>query len=255
VPKQHTFFDEHPEFLETSETGNAARRLNMRHAMMIEKNREILDGARVIDIASHDGRWSFAALMANAAHVTGIEGRSDLVEKANQTFAAKGVSADRYKFIQGDAHDVLGAGAGEVDVVMCLGFIYHTLRYSELFSGIRKTGAKHLIIDTRVLVDESKAIKVRSDPVDLEKMAVEDRFSYNGRSLVGTPSIPALKTMLRMYDYEVTAQMDWAGFLRKQGGAKNLVAYADGQRATFVAELRQHEDGPVDEEDAFDDTE
>ncbi len=111
MPRDLMFFEQHPEFLETSETAASRRRLNMRHQMMIEENREILDGARVIDIASHDGRWSFAALEANAAHVTGIEGRKDLVEHAIETFTAKGVARDKFDFVVGDAHNVLTAGS------------------------------------------------------------------------------------------------------------------------------------------------
>lgn len=53
---------------------------------IIEEHREELNGARVLDIASHDGRWSFAALQVGAAHVTGIAGREHLVTDANKTF-------------------------------------------------------------------------------------------------------------------------------------------------------------------------
>lgn len=68
------FFDDHPEFLETSSTAAGKDRLNLRHVAIIEEHCKILSGSRVLDIASHDGRWSFAALQAGATHVTGIEG-------------------------------------------------------------------------------------------------------------------------------------------------------------------------------------
>jgi hypothetical protein len=233
------FFDEHPEFLETSSTAATVMRLNLRHAAIIEENRKVLRGARVLDIASHDGRWSFAALQAGAASVTGVEGREYLVAHANETFAAKGVDPSRYNFIAGDAHDVLTEGVGQYDVVMCLGFLYHTLRYVELFSGIRATGARYVIIDTRVTPTKNAIISVFSNPVERESMAVEDRFSYGGKALVGRPSMAALQEMLDVYGYEIASQTDWSRVLGKVSRSEGVAQkYREGGRVTLVAESR-----------------
>ena len=230
------FFDDHPEFVDTSTTGNSSERLNMRHMAIIEEYRHTLKGARVLDIASHDGRWSFAALDAGAAHVTGIEGRDYLVRKANKSFADEGIEASRFNFITGDAHDVLNAGVGTFDVVMCLGFIYHTLRYVELFAGIRRTGARHLLIDTRVTLDEMPVISIYDQSVEKESMAVEDRFSNRGKSLAGSPSMSALSLMLKANDYDVTAQTDWSTILKKFPGKERRVRrYVNGGRVTLLA--------------------
>lgn len=67
------FFDPYAQFLTTSATSASPSRLNARHAAIIQGNLELFRGKRVLDIASHDGRWSFAALHAGAKHVTGIE--------------------------------------------------------------------------------------------------------------------------------------------------------------------------------------
>src|SRR4249920_3533467 len=109
------FFDSYPRFLETSKTGADRDRLNGRHRAIIEFNRDIIRGSRLLDIASHDGRWSFAALKAGAEHSTGIEGRADLVSRANDTFKSNGIDPESYKFIHGDAHDALSAEAPAVD--------------------------------------------------------------------------------------------------------------------------------------------
>src|SRR5262249_22037325 len=84
------FFDESPRFYETSETSTHPGRLNLRHQAMFGDNLDVFEGARVLDIASHDGRWSFAALKAGAASVVGIEGRPELVANANETFEQYG---------------------------------------------------------------------------------------------------------------------------------------------------------------------
>lgn len=208
----------------------------MRHLAMIQEYQHVLSGARVLDIASHDGRWSYAALEAGAAHVTGVEGRDYLVDNANKTFSNLGADPSHYTFVNGDAHDVLTEGLGTFDVVMCLGFLYHTLRYAELFAGIRKTQARHLLIDTRVDLSNKPVIRVYGNPVEKESMAVEDRFSNKGSTLAGNPSMSALTRMLNHYDYEVTSVTDWTKVLEQFPGAESAVKrYLAGGRVTLLA--------------------
>jgi hypothetical protein len=230
------FFDDHPEFLDTSTTAASRGRLNLRHLAIIDHHRDLLRGARVLDIASHDGRWSFAALEAGAAKVTGIEGRPELVEAARRTFAAKGVDPGRYDFIVGDVHDVLTQGVARVDVVMCLGFLYHTLRYAELFAGIRATGARYVIVDSKVGPNTNRAVvRLVSNPVEIQSMAVEDRFSHNGKSLVGIPNPRAIRQMLRIYGYEVTGQPDWSALAAEHPKIGSVGQYATGGRIMLLA--------------------
>jgi hypothetical protein len=230
------FFDDHPEFLETSNTATSRGRLNLRHLAIIDQHRDVLRGARVLDIASHDGRWSYAALDAGAAHVTGIEGRPELVENARSTMAAKGIDSRRYEFVAGDVHDVLTAGVGQMDVVMCLGFLYHTLRYPELFTGIRATGARYLIIDSKVIPDTDRPIvELISNPGHIQSMAVEDRYSRNGKSLVGIPSPRAIRRMLNVYGYAIVEKTDWHALIKKHPGMGAVARYANGERITLLA--------------------
>jgi protein-L-isoaspartate O-methyltransferase len=230
------FFDDHPEFLETSTTAASLGRLNLRHLAIIDHHRDVLAGARVLDIASHDGRWTFAALEAGAAHVTGIEGRPELVENALRTLEAKGIDRSRYDFHVGDVHDVLTNGVGPMDVVMCLGFLYHTLRYPELLAGIRATGARHIIVDSKVSANTSRAVvRLVSNPGEIQSMAVEDRFSHNGKSLVGVPNPRALRQMLRMYGYQVTDESDWATLTGRHPEIGGVNQYATGERITVLA--------------------
>jgi hypothetical protein len=232
------FFDEHPEFLETSDTASSRGRLNLRHLGIIQEHQDILRGARVLDIASHDGRWSYAALQAGATHVTGIEGRRRLVVNARQTLISKGVERERFRFIRGDAHDTLTAGVGSFDVVMLLGFLYHTLRYTELFAGIRATGARHVIIDTRVMPGDECVVKLIRNPTRIESMAVKDRFSYRRRTLVGVPDYAAVVHMLKCYGYEVASRPDWSKIRAEHPDLKGAREYDRGGRATLLAVSR-----------------
>lgn len=235
------FFDKHPEFLETSTTAADKGRLNLRHLAIIKEHEHILRGARVLDIASHDGRWSFAALEAGAEHVLGIEGRDHLAANARATMARKGVDESRYEFQVGDVHDVLTAGIGKVDVVMCLGFLYHTLRYPELFAGIRATGAKYVIVDSMVVPSKRAVIKLTKNPEQFDSMAIADRFSYQGKTLVGVPSAKGIETMLRTFNYWVLSRPDWGRIRAEHPRIRSAEQYGKGNRVTMLAISREDE--------------
>ena len=124
--------------------------MNARHTAIIETNADRLVGCRVLDIASHDGRWSFAALQAGAAHVVGIEPREELVDNARETFSLYGTEPERFQFLCGSVFDLLRSEESRFDVVLCLGFFYHTIRHAELLDLMERTGATLVVIDTEV---------------------------------------------------------------------------------------------------------
>lgn len=233
------FFDDHPEFLETSHTAATRGRLNLRHLAIIEENEDILRGRSVVDIASHDGRWSYAALEAGAEHVIGIEGRRSLVEHANRTFAAKGVPESRYRMVKGDVHRRMLRPDIEGDVVMCLGFLYHTARYVELMAGIRSTGAEYVIVDTRVIPDaEGAVVELRTERTAGQSLAVKDRFALDGRVLSAVPSEAAVVLMLEAAGYDVDHRTDWPALVARHPRVRAVGQYTNGTRVTFRAKKR-----------------
>lgn len=229
------FFDNYPRFLETSGTASRPDRLNLRHEAMIEANRDILEGARILDIASHDGRWSFAALQMGARHVTGIEPRQHLVDNANATFVEYGADLTSYRFLCGDVYEVLPDEHLDVDVVLCLGFLYHTLRYPELFRRIRDLDPTYLVIDTKVFSEPKPVIRMLVNKAEQEGHAVADAFSQDRFTLVGKPSLRALIQILRVYDFEVEQHYDWPALIARNTHipAKRSLAYRDGTRVTL----------------------
>lgn len=57
------FFDQYQQFYETGIPPNANRlrlRCRCRYDAIINANVNILEGAKVLDVASHNGRWSAA---------------------------------------------------------------------------------------------------------------------------------------------------------------------------------------------------
>lgn len=235
------FFDEHERFLDTGTVFTARHRLNLRHQAIFERNRDVLKGARVLDIASHDGRWSFAALDAGASHVVGVEARGDVVDSARESLAAEGVDDSKYEFFQGDIFDVMEREKFDVDVVMCLGFLYHTYRHTELFSLMRACNPRHLLIDTTVAPGDEPILRLRRDNPDNAGQAVLDKYAYGTYSLVARPSAQAVRMMVKAYGFAVDEEVDWPELIREhrhlsEGPKKARVGdYRKGTRITLRA--------------------
>ena len=228
------FFEQFPRFYRTSSTAPTTARLNLRYEAIFGENRDIFDGEPVLDLASHDGRWSLAALATGARSVIGVEARPELVKAATENLGEYGYGPDRVRFVTGDVHEVLNTQDFETDVVLCLGFLYHTLRYNELLAGIRRTNARYLIIDTfsPFMTGPVPNVNVITEDADEEGKAVADAYAYGTSVLVGRPNLAAIRTMLRAYGYRVERLSDWAGLLRDNPGTENCGDYVNGRRIT-----------------------
>ena len=233
--KASWFFEQFPRFYWTSSTAPTTARLNLRYEAIFAENRDIFEGASVLDLASHDGRWSLAALATGARSVVGIEARPELVAAATENLGEYGYGADRVRFITGDMHELLSTQDFEVDVVLCLGFLYHTLRYNELFDGIRRTSARHLIIDTFSpdMMGPVPNVNVITEDADEEGKAAADSYTHGTAVLVGRPNLAAIQTMLGAYGYRVERLSDWPGLLRDNPGTENCGDYANERRITI----------------------
>lgn len=220
------FFDDYPRFFETSETTATRGRLNLRHEAIFAQNRDIFAGATVLDIGSHDGRWALAALSCGAASVIGIEARPDLVEHSVATLGHYGFGADRCRFIAGDVFDAFESNDFDVDVVLCLGYLYHTLRYNELLHGICRANPRHIIIDTAsvLMTGDVPAVAIKREPAARQSNAVVDPYTHGDKVLVGQPNMLAIDVMMRSYGFKIDRMSDWAGLLRDN---PDLVALGD----------------------------
>lgn len=225
------FFDDYDAFMETSKTGANANRLNKRHQAIFQTNPGIFEGARVLDIASHDGRWSFAALKSGAKHVTGVEPRQHLVQNASSTFKEYGIPDSSYTFERSDIFDYLRRSESPFDIVLCLGFLYHTYRHPELFSLIKRAAPMHLIIDSAVAKANSLVCVVRKDMADKEFEAAENETTFRGATYVATPSLTLVRDMLAHYEFEIQ-EVDWTSLVGSD--VFGIRDYAEGRRATLI---------------------
>ena len=236
------FFDDYPRFLDTSETASGKRRLNLRQEAMIAEHADLLRGKRVLDIASHDGRWSFAALKtAGASHVIGVEANSELVKNGEETFEHYGVDKDQYRFIDADVFDVLADPAAhdiEVDVVMCLGFMYHTLRYAELLNGVRALEPELMLLDTAVHPAPGKLVRIFDEDTSKESASADGVHGHRGHMITGRPTVDALQMMLEVHGYKIEEKFDWPAYLLEHDYRPGPVAqYNNGKRITWVCRV------------------
>ncbi|MCB1740217.1 MAG: methyltransferase domain-containing protein [Gammaproteobacteria bacterium] len=226
------WFARYPRFLSSSRTDVRGRRMAYRHRALIERHASILDGARVLDLASHDGRWSFAALQAGARHVTGIEAKPELLQRAHANLQAYSVPASRYHFVQGDCLRTLrDLRPGQFDCVLCFGFLYHTLSHFDLLQAIATLGARHLILDTLLLDDPNASVRLAFDDPAQEGAALATS-NADGRALVGIPSRHALQVMLTHLGFEL-ADIDWRKIATS--GWDGVQDYYKGRRHSLLA--------------------
>jgi hypothetical protein len=225
------FFDRFDRFYTTSRTSPWPERLQARYQAIIRENLDLLRGKRVLDLASHDGRWSFAALNAGCTHVTGIEAREHLVLNARTTFEHYGVDRAKYEFVLGDVFASLKEGKFQADTVLLLGFFYHVNRHVELAALISGVGAKHIILDTAVVPPQTCPTGTPIIELSTESSADEGAaVGMTARVIVGRPSREAIRLIFGEFGFTVR-EVDWTPYKKN---VPALSEYWTGDRSTFV---------------------
>jgi hypothetical protein len=214
------FFDGFTRFYSTSVTGGSPNRLNQRYLACIKWNEQAIQGKRILDLASHDGRWSFAAIKAGAANVVGIEARNHLVQAAVANLRVYQVADNSFRFVQGDIFECIDQiEPYSIDTVFCLGIFYHVADHMLLLSKIARLKPKHLILDTEITSDSRCYEGAAFRGGDASPLA-----------LVGKPSKAALELMLSSFGWNFT-YYDW----RRSGINRwdSLEEYHEGVRVTL----------------------
>ena len=111
------------------------RRLNFRYDHIVTPLATVIDGAQVLDLGSHDGRWPYAFAAAGAASVVGIEGRPETA--AEYSTYPETPFKQKVEIVIGDfvaIMDQLIAGNKSFDIVSCLGVYYHTMHHYRMMA-------------------------------------------------------------------------------------------------------------------------
>jgi hypothetical protein len=229
APPPLGFIERYPRLLQTSQTGLVPERLDKRFTILVENYRDLIAGRRILDLASHDGRWSLAALDVGAAHVTGIEARPHLVENARDNCQAYGFDSRRHEFVLGNVFDVLQNRTFErIDTVFCFGFFYHVARHVELIDRLRP---KAVILDTGISPGSGCSMEWIREKVDEEPNAAGDRLARAGWALVGYPTRKVIELMWGHFGYKIV-ELEWKSQLE---GVPGMDDYRFDKRASFLA--------------------
>lgn len=196
-------------------------RLNKRHRFLVAAYAEDLAGARVLDLAAHDGRWSYALAAAGAQEVVGIEVRPEMTEQFG--LYPESEAKSRVRFIQGDVYEELPrlAQAGETfDVVAVYGLFYHVMNHYGLLTLVHKLNPRLVIIDSEFALAPQPVIRLAQEPTasHLNTVAYTDDQSV---APIGVPSFAALELMARSLGY-ATEWANWESLPpRQRGGLKS----------------------------------
>jgi len=197
------FFDFINKIPPYSEKPEGDLRLNKRHQMIVEPFRGELDGARVLDLAAHDGRWSYALADAGAAEVVGIEARQELVDRF-QKFPETEFKA-RVDLRQGDIFAALEgfiAKGEQFDVVAVYGIFYHIMDHFRLLQLIRQVGAKVILIDSEFSVKKMPIIDLVFEQT-ANALCAAPQMPGQEKAIIGIPSFMAMNSMARALDFDV----------------------------------------------------
>jgi SAM-dependent methyltransferase len=223
APDPNRFFDSFPEFGDTSKTGPSLARINARYRVLLHDQRALLEGARVLDLASHDGRFSLAALLTGAREVVGIEHDTQLVDAATAHFAKHGIDPSRYRFVRRDLFESF-MDLGHFDVVFCFGILYHVNDHLHLLSNIAEVEPGTVIIDGHISRRDGAVIELRTP--------LGETPPPPGTQLEGWPTSLAIEAL--------TSTLGWSGrWIDWQQASRpdddNIADYLSGKRASYVA--------------------
>lgn len=229
------FFDKFPEFYKTGKTGVWHNRINHRYIAIIENNKKIIENSTILDLGSHDGRFSFAALMNGASKVLGIEGRKELVESSFENMKKYGISSEKYSFKEGDiTQSIENIEPGTFDVVFCLGILYHIRDHVGFLTKIKKIKPKYLIIDTKLIAARTGVPFMRFKLEDSKNPgnSIQGQ-AINEKVLVGILNKASLEMILnylrfsfKYYDWQNAKIENW----------EKIEDYKTGLRVSLVAQ-------------------
>jgi len=231
------FFDSYTAFYNSSKTGNSPNRLNNRYQALIHSNKGIIKNSSILDLASHDGRWSLAAIENDAKRVLGIEGREELVKKSFENMKKYGIASEKYSFVVGDIFEkIKELKPKEFDVVFCFGIFYHIMNHMLLLTEIKRLQPRYIILDTAItLISDQPIIHIKRENWSEEGDAILDSSHTSDEVLGGRPSKSALEIMLaslgfdfNYYDWENSGITNW----------EDLDDYHSKRRITFKKAFR-----------------
>ncbi len=227
------------DFLKTSKKykQSGAMRMNLRHRFLIEPYHDDIIDSRVLDLASHDGRWAWAFAKSGAKSVIGIEGRQTLVDLFDG-FPDES-SKSKVQLIVGDIFTNLEKFVRRnetFDVVAIFGIFYHIMDHYRLLNLVRNVSPKLVIIDSEFIVHKNNPMVSIIMEDTRKKLNTIPFFPGQIKAPKGVVSLKGLEVMADSLGYE-TNWLDWKIVPKK---LREPVSdyYRPGKKRRFTCYLR-----------------
>ena len=183
-------------------------RMNKRFEALIAPFADQIDGARVLDLASHDGRWCYAFAGAGAASVVGIEGRQDMVDKFAD-YPDKALK-DRVTLRVGDLFEGMEQAIrdGErYDVIGVFGILYHVMDHFRLFQLARQLKPQLIIVDSEFMLRPAPMMMLKTERTSNVLNAIP-QYEGQERAIKAVPSFKAMDWIADALGFD-TEWIDW----------------------------------------------
>jgi LPS sulfotransferase NodH/SAM-dependent methyltransferase len=224
-PREHAF-DRFDQARDAAVRPVAAMRLRHRHKAIVLSNNQIFRRAKVLDLRSGDGRWSWAALDAGAAHVTGLESKQKPIAAARDFFAKLQIDPASYEFLHARILQSLRTFEPEAfDVILCKEFYQEPYAF---FSSLRRLRPKNVVLDT--------ALARGRAPFAVFKAKRNNNNPQESEGQSGLSAVPTEQTIrlfadffgfqCRAVDWRTLGIADWTG----------IHDYERGIRGTYLLE-------------------
>lgn len=210
-------------------------RMNRRHARIVAPFKEDLIGAQVLDLAAHDGRWSYA-LAEHAERVVGVEARPDLIDRFAQYPA--GPQHSRVKLVCDDIYRDLDKRLirdETFDAVMLFGIYYHVMDHYGLLARVIQLEPELIVIDSEFMVDRNPIIQMVKERTDNPLNAIA-QVPGQEVTMKGVPSTGAMERMADVLGYGCT-WVDWDAVPEDQRGTVRDY-FRDGEMRRKTCVLR-----------------
>ncbi len=221
------------------QTGQASdcNRFNWRCENLLTRHQEFIKDKVVLDLACNTGRLSYPCLALGAKKVIGVEARPELIEQGKK-YLQNTEYQSKMEFVQADMFDYLAsASPHQFDVILCFGFLYHTVRQVDFFREVKRLAPQTVLIDTNVaknyiwyglqdfLGKPPMLQMIVENPNKTSDTTDEDGIAF-------WPTCPFLESMFQQINYDATKISyrskeigDWAG----------MKDYKKGLRVSYIA--------------------
>jgi trehalose 2-sulfotransferase len=213
-------------------------RLRHRYNAIVGQNLDFFRGTQVLDIVSHSGFWSLAALDAGASNVIAVEPSQKSADNALNNLVKSETTPERFKILKSRISKALQtAEPKQFDLIMCKRYFEYCY-LPEFFHQLYRLQPKYVIVDTKIALGEGA----------LCRFSTEGKSWKGGRSakIIGTPTHDLIEFLcgsefkFHVVDWRGMGIDDWTGIQDYANGSdpdlKPSSPRAFHTRRTYVIE-------------------